>query len=74
MQKHLSFGITAAVLLTAIVTVTLYTVNAAHAQGNATSAGDAAKNITNATAGPAVVATKNMTGVIIGAAKNAPGK
>jgi hypothetical protein len=68
MQKHLSFGITAAVLLTAIVTLTLYTVNAAQAQG------DAAKNITNATAGPAVVATKNMTGVIIGAAKNAPGK
>jgi len=45
MQKHLSFGITAAVLLTAIVTVTLYTVNAAHAQGNATSAGGAAKKI-----------------------------
>lgn len=53
MYKHTSFAIAAAVLLTAIVTVTLYTVNAANAQGNAT----------NATGGTA----KNMSGVAPGA-------
>ena len=41
MHKQLSFVITAAILLTAFTTVALYTVNAAHAQGNATSAGGA---------------------------------
>ena len=63
MHKHISFAITAAVLMTAIATVALYTSNLAHAQGNMTSAGGAAKNMTNATGG----AAKNMTG---GAAKN----
>jgi hypothetical protein len=65
MHKHASFAITAAVLLTAIVTVTLYTVNAANAQGNATNAtGGTAKNMTNATGGTA----KNMTGEAAGTA------
>ena len=32
MHKHISFVITAAILITAIATVALYTVNAAHAQ------------------------------------------
>jgi len=42
----------AAVLLTAIVTVTLYTVNRANAQGNETSAtGGQEHNVTNATGG-----------------------
>ena len=54
MHKHASFAITAAVLLTAIVTVTLYTVNAANAQGNATNAtGGTAKNMTGEAAGTA---------------------
>jgi hypothetical protein len=50
MQKHLSFVITAAILLAAVVTVALYTVNAANAQGNATSAAGAnmTKNATSA--------------------------
>ena len=65
MHKHASFAITAAVLLMAIVTVTLYTVNAANAQGNATNAtGGTAKNMTNATGGTA----KNMTGEAAGTA------
>ena len=63
MHKPTSFVITAAVLLTAIVTVTLYTVNAANAQGNATNAtGGAAKNMTNATGGTA----KNMSSEALG--------
>ena len=61
MHKHTSFAITATILLTAIVMVTLYTVNAANAQAdNATNAtGGAAKNMTNATGG----AAENMSGV-----------
>ena len=56
MQKQLSFVITAAILLAAVVTVALYTVNAANAQGNATSA--AGSNMTkNATS----AAGSNMT-------------
>jgi hypothetical protein len=51
MHKPISFAITAVVLLAAIVTVSLYTLNAANAQGNATSAGGAAKNMTGAAAG-----------------------
>jgi hypothetical protein len=71
MHKHASFAITAAVLLTAIVTVTLYTVNAANAQGNATNAtGGTAKNMTNATGGTA----KNMTNATGGTAKNMTGE
>lgn len=61
MHKHTSFAITATILLTAIVTVTLYTFNATSAQtDNATNAtGGAANNMTNATGG----AAKNMSGV-----------
>jgi hypothetical protein len=50
MYKKTTFVITAAMLLTAIVSVALYSVKAANAQGNMTSAG-AAGNM-----------TKNMTG------------
>jgi len=58
--------ITAAVMLTAIVTVALYTVNTANAQGNATSSGGANMTkaggaIKNAT-GAAGNTTKNMVG------------
>jgi len=38
MYKQISFVITAAIMLTAIITVALYTVNEAKAQGNATGA------------------------------------
>jgi hypothetical protein len=68
MHKQTMFVITAAILLTAIASATLYTVKAANAQSNMTSAGG-----TNMTKG-------NMTGAAIGAAKNmtsnmsAPGK
>ena len=51
MRKPISFAITAVLLLAAIVTVVLYTVNAANAQGNATSAGGTLNNMTNATGG-----------------------
>ena len=65
MYKPISFAITAVVLLAAIVTVSLYTLNAANAQGNATSTGGAAKNMTGA--------AKNMTGGAAGALKSAMG-
>jgi preprotein translocase subunit SecY len=69
MHKPILFAITAVVLLAAIVTVTLYTVNAANAQGNATRAGGALKNMTNATGGK----LKNMTSGAMGAIKGAIG-
>ena len=50
------FVITAAILLTAIVSAVLYTVKAANAQGNMPSAGGA-----NMTKGNMTRATKNMT-------------
>jgi hypothetical protein len=60
MNKQLTFVITAAILLTAFTAVALYTVNAAHAQGNATSAGGA--NMTkNATSAGGANMTKNAT-------------
>ncbi len=77
MQKHISFGIMAAVLVTAVATMALYSANAAHAQGNATSAMGAAKNMTNATAGAAKNMTSGAAGAAAGAmsaAKNATGK
>jgi hypothetical protein len=58
MHKQTMFIITAAILLTAIVSAVLYTVKAANAQGNMSSAGGA-----NMTKG-------NMTGAAMGAAKN----
>ena len=52
MHKPTSFAIMAAVLLPAIVTLTLYTVSRANAQGNETSAtGGEEHNVTNAAGG-----------------------
>jgi len=67
MQKYISFVITAAVLLTALVSVALYTVHTANAQSNMTSAGGAknmtkASNMTGAT-GNTTGATGNTTGI-----------
>ena len=58
MHKQTTFVITAAILLTAIVSAVLYNVKATNAQGNMPSAGGA-----NMTKG-------NMTGAAMGAAKN----
>ncbi len=52
MHKHTSFAIMAAVLLTAIPTITLFTVNRSNAQGNETgAAGGEEHNVTNAAGG-----------------------
>jgi hypothetical protein len=52
MRKHASVAIMAAVLLTAIVTITIYAVDRANAQGNETSAaGGEEHNMTNAAGG-----------------------
>lgn len=61
MYKQTSFVITAVILLTAVVSIALYTVKAANAQGNMSSAGGA-----NMTKG-------NMTGAAMGTAKNMTG-
>jgi hypothetical protein len=66
MHKHIVRN-NSIVLLAAIVTATLYTVNVANAQGNATSAGGALKNMTNATGGK----LRNMTRGAMGAIKGA---
>jgi hypothetical protein len=58
MHKQTAFVITAAILVTAIVSAVLYTVKATNAQGNMPNAGGA-----NTTKG-------NMTGAAMGAAKN----
>jgi hypothetical protein len=63
MHKQTTFIITAAILLTAIASATLYTTKAANAQGNMTSAGGANMTKGNMTKG-------NMTGAAMGAAKN----
>ncbi len=60
MHKQTTFVITAVILLTAIVSVALYTVKAANAQGNMTSPGSA--NMTKNMTGAAGNMTKNMTG------------
>jgi hypothetical protein len=60
MQKYISFVITAAVLLTALVSVALYTVHTANAQSNMTNAGGA-KNMTKAS--NMTGATGNTTGI-----------
>ena len=58
MHKHASFAVMAAVLLPAIITLTLYPVSRANAQGNETSAaGGEEHNMTNAAGGE----LKNMT-------------
>ncbi|HXX95839.1 MAG TPA: hypothetical protein VEL11_01815 [Candidatus Bathyarchaeia archaeon] len=52
MHKHASFAVMAAILLPAIITLTLYTVSRANAQGNETSAaGGELHNVTNAAGG-----------------------
>jgi hypothetical protein len=60
------------------VSVTLYTVKAANAQSNMTSAGGANMTKSNMTkgnmTGAAMGAAKNMTGSAMGAAKNMTGK
>jgi hypothetical protein len=55
MHKQTIFVITAAIVLTAVVSAALYTVEAANAQGNATSPGG------NMTAGNATSPGGNMT-------------
>jgi hypothetical protein len=59
MRKQTTFVITAAILLTAIVSIVLYNVKTTNAQGNMTAAG-AAKNMTSAmsTVGKAMNQTK----------------
>jgi hypothetical protein len=78
MHKPTTFVLTAAVLLTAIVSVTLYTFKTANAQSNMTSAGGANMTKSNMTkgnmTGTAMGAAKNMTGTAMGAAKNMTGK
>ncbi len=70
MDKPILFTITAVVLLAAIVTVTLSTVNAVNAQSNATRAGSSLKNMTSGTGGT----LKNMTSGAMGKIKSAIGK
>lgn len=63
MHKITTCVLIAAILLTAIALVTIYTVNAVNAQGNATSAGGAnmtKSNMTNTTNG----AVKNVTAAV----------
>jgi hypothetical protein len=72
MDKHISFAITAAILLTAIVTIAMYSVPA-QAQGNMTGG---AKNMTSGAANMTKNATgamKNATAGAVGAVKNATG-
>ena len=66
MHKQTTFIITGAILLAAIASATIYTVKAANAQGNMTSAGGANMTKGNMTKG-------NMTGAAMGAAKNMTG-
>jgi hypothetical protein len=67
MHKHASVAIMAAVLLTAILTITLYAVDRANAQGNETSAtGGEEHNMTNATGGE----EHNMTNATGGPLEN----
>ena len=76
MHKQTSFVITAVILLTAVVSIALYTVKAANAQGNMSSAGGANMTKANMTG-----AAKNMTGnmstagkaMVVGKAMNKTG-
>ncbi|MFZ0897198.1 MAG: hypothetical protein WAZ77_22070 [Candidatus Nitrosopolaris sp.] len=86
MNKPTTFVLTAAILLTAIMSVTLYTLKAANAQSNMSTAGKAmvvgkamnntgGANMTKGNmTGAAMGAAKNMTGAAMGAAKNTTGK
>lgn len=71
MHKQTSFVITAVILLTAVVSIALYTVKAANAQGNMSSAGKAlvSGKAMNATGGNMTGAAKNMTGNMSSAGK-----
>ena len=62
MHKQTSFVRTAAILLTAVVSIALYTVKAANAQGNMSTAGGANMTKGNMTKGNMTGAAKNMTG------------
>jgi hypothetical protein len=79
MHKQTTFVLTAAILLTAIVSVTLYTVKAANAQSNMTTGSGAnmtKSNMTNATSGTAknmTGAAKSIIGGAMGSAKSAIG-
>ncbi|MBV9176517.1 MAG: hypothetical protein JO297_05720 [Nitrososphaeraceae archaeon] len=67
MYKHTSFAIMAALLLPAIITLTLYAVNRANAQGNEISAaGGEEHNMTNAAGGE----EHNMTNAAAGEEHN----
>jgi hypothetical protein len=70
MHKQISFVITAVILLTAVVSIALYTVKAANAQGNMSTAGKAmvVGKAMNKTGGNMTGAAKNMTGNMSGAA------
>lgn len=76
MHKHILFAIAAAVLLTSILTITLYTVNAAHAAPVCPPHCRTDHCIcptgqrTIITPNPAKVMLKNMTNATGGAAKN----
>ena len=63
MYKQMSFLITGAILVAAIVTVAIYNVNVANAQANMTAGGGKLANITvaNMTAGGANMTKPNMT-------------
>ena len=71
MNKQTSFVITAVILLTAVVSIALYTVKAANAQGNMSTAGKAmvVGKAMNKTGGNMTGAAKNMTGNMSGAGK-----
>lgn len=59
----MAFVLTAAILLAAVATIAIYTMNAVNAQGNATSAGGAnmtKSNMTNTTS----AAVKNVTAAV----------
>ena len=58
MYKQMSFLITGAILVAAIVTVAIYNVNVAHAQANMTAGGG---KLDNMTAGAANMTKPNMT-------------
>ena len=70
MNKPTTFVLTAAILLTAIMSVTLYTLKAANAQSNMSTAGKAmvvGKAMNNT--GGANMTKGNMTGAAMGASK-----
>ncbi len=61
MQKHISFVITAAVLLAAFASVSFFTVHISNAQSNMTSAGSNTTGATANTTGATGIHTANPT-------------